>query len=653
MASALRMLAADMVNAAGSGHPGMPLGMADVATVLFRDHLRFDARDPGWFDRDRFVLSAGHGSALLYALAWLCGYRGVELDHLRRFRQLGSPAAGHPEHGHFPGVETTTGPLGQGLGTAVGMAIAEARLRADHGAEVCDHHTYAVVGDGCLMEGISHEAISLAGHLRLERLIVLWDDNRISIDGPTGLSTSDDQLRRFEASGWAAVRVDGHDPEAVSAALADARDRNRPSLIACRTTIGQGAPTMAGTAHVHGAPLGDAERAAMAAALGWDHQPFEMPDEVFAAWRDAGQRGARERRRWQARAATSELRVRLGAPMTPATESTIRARFDAEFADPAPVASRVSSQTTLAAVVPVTPALFGGSADLSTSNGTRVPAHRPFTPEDRTGNYVHYGVREHAMGAALNGLALHGGFVSYGGTFLAFADYCRPAIRLSALMGAPVVYVLTHDSIGVGEDGPTHQPVEHLDSLRAMPNLAVFRPADGLETIVAWHTALATQHTPTALVLSRQSLRPLPRETTTEADRFDGIARGGYVVREPTARREVTLIGTGSEVALALDAAELLAGHGISAAVVSLPCFERFVCQPPSYRAAVLGSVPRVGIEAGIGQSWWSGVLRTGDRFIGMTGFGASAPADQLYAHFGVTAQRMCTESLSLTMNGG
>ncbi|HWL45656.1 MAG TPA: transketolase [Ilumatobacter sp.] len=633
LATAVRFLAADMVEAAGSGHPGLPLGMADVATVLFTEHLRFDAADPEWFDRDRFVLSAGHGSALLYALAWLCGYAGVELDHLRRFRQLGSPAAGHPEHGHFPGVETTTGPLGQGLATAVGMAIGEANLRATYGTELCDHQTYVLAGDGCLMEGVSQEAISLAGHLRLDRLTVLWDDNQISIDGTTALSTSDDQLARFAASGWATERVDGHDHAAVGAALTAARNAGRPSLIACRTTIGRGAPTKAGSHHVHGAPLGAEERAAMAAALGWPCPPFEVPTELLDAWRAAGRRGRAERAAWEQRSAGTGLADRLAAPVDGAAHDALAEAHRAARSDTAPRASRVSSQRTLDVLVPAMPALIGGSADLSGSNGTLVAAHRAFTAGDRTGDYVHYGVREHAMAAALNGLALHGGFVAYGGTFLVFSDYSRPAIRLAALMGLPVVHVLTHDSIGLGEDGPTHQPVEHLDALRAIPNLLVVRPADAVETVEAWQVALAQTDRPVALVLSRQPLPPLPHDR----DAADGptIGRGAYAVRA-AAGADVTLLGSGSEVAVALAAADLLEADGVRATVISVPCLELLAAQPPGWFDELAGAAPRVAVEAATGQAWGA-VLRPGDRFVGMPGFGRSAPAADLYEHFGIT----------------
>ncbi len=633
LATAVRFLAADMVDAARSGHPGMPLGMADVATALWTHALRFDAADPTWPDRDRLVLSAGHGSALLYAMAWLNGTAGVELDHLRSFRQLGSPAAGHPEWGHFPGVETTTGPLGQGIATAVGMAIAEARLRDEFGSDLCDHRTWVLAGDGCLMEGISHEAVSLAGHLGLDRLTVLWDDNRITIDGATDLSTSDDQLRRFHASGWNAVRIDGHDHRAIVDALDAARVADRPTLIACRTTIGRGAPNRAGTHAVHGTPLGADERAAMARALDWTFDPFVVPETIADVWRRNGQRGGAAHRQWVQTSQTDlgqRFVERLRRPVSDDAHAAAEQLRATVAATPCREATRISSRRVIEAIVPSMPALLGGSADLSTSNGTRVAAHRSFTATDRGGNYIQYGIREHAMAAAMNGLALHGGFVAYGGTFLVFSDYSRPAIRLAALMGLPVVHVLSHDSIGVGEDGPTHQPVEHLCALRAIPNLLVIRPADALETVDAWQLVLQETRRPTALILSRQDL--------SSFDRFDetSVRAGAYALTDET-DPDVVLLASGSEVEIALTARNSLLADGISARVVSMPCMELFAEQTTARQAEVLGMAPRVAVEASIGQSWqrW---LRPGDHFIGMDGFGASGPAADLYRHFGITA---------------
>jgi transketolase len=634
LANAIRALAMDAVEAAKSGHPGLPLGWADVATVLFTETLKFDADDPAWPDRDRFVLSAGHGSMLLYALLYLTGFPGMSLDELRNFRQLGAKTAGHPEYGHAPGIETTTGPLGQGLGNAVGMALAERLLNQRLGAEIVDHHTYAIVGDGCLMEGISQEAISLAGHLKLGKLIVLFDDNAVSIDGPTSLAQSDDQLQRFAASGWAVGSIDGHDPAAIRAALAAAQRSDKPVLIACKTKIGFGAPNKQGKAAAHGEPLGAEEIKGARANLGWPYAPFEVPEAVLCAWRAAGARGAAARRAWQLRAGPRATSVH--APVLidePALRAAI-AESKAEFlATPPKLATRVASQKVLEKLVPAVPALMGGSADLTTSNGTRTKHHKPVTAEDFSGNYIHYGVREHAMAAAMNGMALHGGIVPYGGTFLVFTDYCRPALRLSALMGVRVIYVMTHDSIGLGEDGPTHQPIEQLAALRAIPNLNVFRPADAVEVAECWELALSASATPSILALTRQAVPALRTHAAAE----NLCARGGYVLAEaPTGARALTLLATGSEVSLALEARELLAKDGVSAAVVSMPCWELFAAQSVAYRAQVLGSAPRLAVEAAVGQGWerW-----TGERgvFLGMTGFGASAPATKLFEHFSIT----------------
>ena len=636
MANAIRALAMDGVEQAKSGHPGMPMGMADVATVLVTQFLKFDATAPGWPDRDRFVLSAGHGSMLLYALLHLTGYPGMTIDELRRFRQLGSKTAGHPEFGHAPGIETTTGPLGQGLGNAVGMALAERLLNARHGDGVVDHYTYVIAGDGCLMEGISQEAISLAGHLKLSKLIVLFDDNSISIDGATSLAVSDDQVQRFEASGWAATRIDGHDPEAVVRALSAARSSDRPTLIACKTVIGYGAPNKQGKASTHGEPLGADEIKGAREKLGWPHAAFEVPSDVLAAWRAAGARGGSQRKAWEQRTAKfapSVLRDPIDTQAAEAIKAAV-AEIKAEFvAAPPKLATRQSSQKVLEKLVPAVPALIGGSADLTGSNGTRTKHHSAVAAGAFTGTYVHYGVREHGMAATMNGLALHGGIVPYGATFLVFTDYCRPSIRLSALMGQRVVYVMTHDSIGLGEDGPTHQPVEQLASLRAMPNLNVFRPADAVEVAECWELALLASGAPSILALTRQGLPAL----RTKADGENLSAKGAYVLAEAgVGKRDVTILGTGSEVSLAIEAREQLEKSGVHAAVVSMPCWELFAAQPDSYRKSVLGSAPRIGVEAAIGMGWerWLG---DGGTFIGMTGFGASAPAAKLYEHFGIT----------------
>jgi transketolase len=650
MANAIRALAMDAVQKADSGHPGMPMGMADVATVLFTRFLKFDAAHPEWPDRDRFVLSAGHGSMLLYALLYLTGYPEMELDELKRFRQLGSRTPGHPEYGHAPGIETTTGPLGQGLGNAVGMALAERLLNRRYGDDIVNHFTYCVAGDGCLMEGISHEAISLAGHLKLGRLIVLFDDNQISIDGPTSLAVSDDQIERFKASGWHTARVNGHDPEAVALAIENARAvTDRPSLIACRTVIGYGAPSKAGTAATHGSPLGEEEIKGAREKLFWRHQPFEVPKPVLASWRAAGTRNraaydswAQAAKRLDASARdglTDPIDDKVGAAIVAAV-AALKADFTRENAK---LATRQSSQKVLEKLLSIVPGLVGGSADLTGSNGTLAKTSVVIKPAEFVGNYIHYGVREHAMAAAMNGLALHGGIVPYGGTFLVFSDYCRPAIRLSALMQQRVIYVMTHDSIGLGEDGPTHQPVEHLAALRAIPNLHVMRPADSIECAECWELALLAQHTPTILALTRQGV-PVLRTTHTDENLS---AKGGYLLIDPEGRRDVTLIGTGSELSLAVEAAKALAGEGIAAAVVSMPCFELFEAQAESYRNAVLGSAPRIAVEAAL-EFGWERWLGPDGAFIGMHGFGASAPAQDLYKHFGITAEAVAAKARDL-----
>ena len=647
MAKAIRVLAMDAVQKANSGHPGMPMGMADVATVLFTEFLKFDPQDPRWPDRDRFVLSAGHGSMLLYALLHLTGYADMTLEELKNFRQLGARTAGHPEYGHAAGIEVTTGPLGQGIATAVGLALGERMMAAQFGADLVDHHTYVLAGDGCLMEGISHEAIDLAGHLKLSKLIVLFDDNAISIDGPTSLATSMDQLARFAAAGWSVFRVDGHEPGAVYDAIAAAQRSDRPSLIACKTIIGYGAPNKQGSAATHGAPLGEAEIAAARKKLGWCYGPFEIPDDIRQAWLEAGRRGRRERAAWAQRLEASPARGAFVARVSgdlPADLGKVIDGLKQKFSAEKPaLATRQSSQKVLEALVPAVPGLIGGSADLTGSVGTKTAAYRPVSAGDFGGSYIHYGVREHAMAAAMNGLALHGGFIPFGGTFLAFADYCRPAIRLAALMGIRVVHVMTHDSIGLGEDGPTHQPVEQLASLRAIPNLKVFRPCDAVETAEAWACALANERGPSVLCLTRQSLPTLREVAVAE----NLVARGAYVLREVADRRDVTLLATGSEVSLAMQAADRLAAEGIKAAVVSMPCWELFRQQPAAYRADVLGSAPRVAVEAATRNDWDQWISPEG-RFIGMTGFGASAPAEQLYEHFGITADAVAAAARDL-----
>ncbi|MQA67019.1 MAG: transketolase [Alphaproteobacteria bacterium] len=649
MANAIRFLAADAVEAAKSGHPGMPMGMADAATVLFTRFLKFDAADPRWPDRDRFVLSAGHGSMLLYALLHLTGYADFPIDQLKNFRQLGARTAGHPEYGHGAGIETTTGPLGQGLANAVGMALAERHLAARFGAGLVDHYTYAIAGDGCLMEGISHEAASLAGHLGLARLIVLFDDNHISIDGPTDLAVSDDVLERFDAYGWDTSAADGHDHEAVAEAIARARTTDKPSLIALRTTIAFGAPKKAGTAATHGAPLGAEEIKGAREKLGWTAAPFDVPDDVLDAWRAAGARGAAERQSWARRHAAAGDRAAFDAALAgdlPATFDAALAAYANRISAEKPAwATRKASQEALEALTPVVPEMVGGSADLTGSNNTRSKVQGILDRDHYGGRYIHYGVREHAMAATMNGMALHGGIIPYGGTFLVFTDYCRPSIRLSALMGIRVIYVMTHDSIGLGEDGPTHQPVEHLMSLRAMPNLVVFRPADAVETAECWALALARKDGPSVLALTRQNV-PAVRDGTWTVNRS---AEGAYVLAEAEGGpRQVTLLATGSEVSIALEARALLARDGMAAAVVSMPSFELFDARPAREREAVLGAgTVRVAIEAGIAFGWerylglWGG-------FVGMTGFGASAPADDLYRHFCITPEAAAQKARAL-----
>ena len=655
MANAIRALAMDAVEAAQSGHPGMPMGMADVATVLFADAMRYDAADPQWPNRDRFVLSAGHGSMLLYALLHLTGTPGMDIGQIKKFRQLGAKTAGHPEYGHAAGIETTTGPLGQGIANAVGMALAERIWNARLGSDLIEHHTYCIAGDGCLMEGISHEAIGLAGHLGLGRLIVLFDDNGISIDGPTSLSTSEDQIGRFKAAGWNTLSIDGHDHAAIKAALTKAKaDTSKPWLIACKTVIGFGAPTKQGKSSTHGSPLGPDEIKGARELLGWPHAPFEIPADIQKAWAEAGAGGAVEHKAWAQRWAKVDapVRQRFADPVSADGKSDLQAAVKAAkvafAADTAKRGTRNWSELTLNHITPAMPALIGGSADLTGSNNTKAKEQRVIKKDDFAGSYIHYGIREHGMAAAMNGMALYGGIVPYGGTFLVFTDYCRPAIRLSALMKKRVIYVMTHDSIGLGEDGPTHQPVEHLAALRCIPNLNVFRPADAQETAECWELAVMAKETPSILALSRQAVPNLRLAASTE----NLSAQGGYVIRNATGKRDVTLLATGTEVGLAVEAAEALAKGGVNAAVVSIPSFELFRRQPAAYREDVLGPVPRIAVEAAVSQGWheW---LRPGDRFIGMSDFGASAPAPKLYEHFGITVEKIKDAAAALLKAAG
>jgi transketolase len=649
MANALRALAMDAVEQAKSGHPGMPMGMADIATVLFTQFLRFDPQAPDWPDRDRFILSNGHGSMLLYGLLHLTGYPDMTMDEIRRFRQLGSRTAGHPERGLASGIEVTTGPLGQGLGNSVGMALAERHLAAQFGDDIVDHHTYVFCGDGCLMEGISHEALGLAGHLRLNKLTVFWDDNSITIDGPTSLAVSDDQVERFRAHGWNAERIDGLDHNAIAAAIERAQASDKPSLIACRTIIAFGAPTKAGTAAAHGNPLGAEEIKGARERLGWEYPPFVIPDDVRQEWREAGARGAPVRQQWEKRLAAipaerrREFLRRFNAELPADFDATIAKVCDEFRAKNAKIATRQASGNVLDALVPVVPELIGGSADLTPSNNTKAKGMEDVKPGDYTGRYVRYGIREHGMAAAMNGIAAHGGLIPYGGTFLTFTDYCRPSIRLSALSHLGVIYVMTHDSIGLGEDGPTHQPIEHLAALRAIPRLRVFRPADPVETAECWALAMKERHAPSILALTRQPLPLLRTEATSE----NRSARGAYVLAEADSARRVTLLATGSEVSRAMAAREALAKDGIAAAVVSMPCWELFERQPEDYRSAVLGTAPRVGVEAAA-RFGWDRWLGSRSAFIGMHDFGASGPIETVYPHFGFTAEKVAEAARSL-----
>lgn len=640
-ANAIRALSMDAVQKANAGHPGLPMGAADFATVLFTRFLKFDAADPHWPDRDRFVLSAGHGSMLLYSLLFLLGYKDMTLDQLKHFRQLGSKTAGHPEYGHAEGIETTTGPLGQGIANAVGMAIAERHLNARFGNDLVNHKTYALAGDGCHMEGISQEAITLAGHLRLKNLIVLFDDNGISIDGKVSLADSTDQLARYAACGWNVTRVDGHDTNAVAAALEAAQKSDKPSFIACKTIIGYGAPKKQGTAATHGSPLGAEEVALARKTLGWEYPPFEIPADILDFWRAAGRRGRAEREAWEKRLAANSARSAFTHGQSgalPAGFEETMANYKKELAkSPPALATRNSSQNALDVINVAVPETIGGSADLTPSNNTLSKGMKSFTAADYGGRYIHYGIREHGMAAAMNGLALHGGVIPYGGTFLVFTDYCRPAIRLSALMGIRVIYVMTHDSIGLGEDGPTHQPVEHLAALRAIPNLHVFRPCDAIETVECWQLALQSQKTPSILALTRQKLKPA--RLTYSAKNL--CAQGAYEVAASAKKSKAVIFASGSEVEIAIDAKALLDKAGIPARVVSVPSMDLFEKQSKAYKDKVLGTEKiRIGIEAALRNNWDRYIGLDGI-FIGMTGFGASGRIEDLYPHFGITAKHV------------
>lgn len=649
LANAIRSLAMDGVEQAKSGHPGLPMGAADVATVLFTRVMKYDAADPRWPDRDRFVLSAGHGSMLLYALLYLTGVPGMELADLKKFRQLESKTPGHPENFMTTGVETTTGPLGQGLATAVGMAMAERMLAAEFGKKVVDHHTYVLASDGDLMEGISHEAIALAGHQKLNKLIVLWDDNGISIDGPLSISDNVDQVARFKACGWRAERVDGHDPDAIEAAIRRAQKSNKPTMIACKTVIGFGAPKKAGTSKAHGEPLGAEELAAAKKALGITGGAFEVAADILKTWRGHGAAGVAAHSEWKGRFGAlserkrAEFNRRLVHGLPAKLDKAILAHKKALVATPQAVATRKASELALEAIIPVMPELVMGSADLTPSNNTRTKAAQDFTPKTPKGRYVRYGIREHGMAAAMNGITLHGGFRTGGGTFLVFADYARPSMRLAALMSLPVVYVMTHDSIGLGEDGPTHQPIEQIASLRAMPNMHVFRPADTIETAEAWQFALENTKGPTVLALSRQNLPQL----RTDATATNRSAKGGYeLLAAEGGKAQVSLFASGSEVEIAVAARKLLAEKGIKARVVSVPSLELLLAQDEATQAAIVGTAPvKIAIEAGV-RFGWDAVIGHDGVFVGMSSFGASAPYKDVYKHFGITPEAVAEAAI-------
>jgi len=641
MANAIRFLSIDAVQAANSGHPGLPMGAADIVTVLFSKYMNFDAKHPHWPDRDRFVLSAGHGSMLLYSLLYLLGYEDMSIDQIKNFRQLGSSTAGHPEYGHAAGIETTTGPLGQGIANAVGMALAERKMNAGFGDDLCNHFTYCLAGDGCLMEGISQEAITLAGHLKLNKLIVFWDNNSISIDGPVSLTDSTDQIARFKASGWKTIHIDGHNHEEIAEAIEKAQASDRPTMISCKTTIGFGSPNRAGTSKAHGAPLGDEEIALTREALGWECEPFKIPEDVLDAWRVAGLNCCKEHKAWEKRYGDldSELKGEFERRMRgdlPSDFGDAINKLKKQLAKDQPkMATRQSSQAVLEVINDAVPETVGGSADLTGSNNTKTSQTEVLDASNYDGRFVHYGIREHGMAAAMNGMALHGGMIPYSGGFLIFSDYCRPSIRLAALMGIRVIHVLTHDSIGLGEDGPTHQPVEHMAALRAIPNLHVFRPADTIETAECWQLALEAEKTPSAIALTRQGLPAVRLEHNDD----NLCAMGAYELSAASGDAKVSIFASGSEVELALAAQEELEEAGAPTRVVSVPCFELFNAQSEDYRKSVLGDAPiKIGVEAAIKMGWEQFIGNDGV-FIGMNSFGASAPAGDLFEHFGITAE--------------
>lgn len=636
MANAIRFLSADAIEKAKSGHPGMPLGMADVAAVLFGKYIKVNPNSPRWFDRDRFVLSAGHGSMLLYSLFYLLGYNDISIEDIKNFRQLGSKTAGHPEYGHLAGIDMTTGPLGQGISSAVGMALAERRINAEFGDDLCNHYTYVICGDGCLMEGISEEAVSLAGLWKLNKLIVFWDNNNITIDGTVDKSNGTDQIARFKAVGWNTISINGRDYDEISAAIEAAQKSDKPTLIACKTTIGFGAPHKQGTSKVHGSPLGAEELAEMRQNLGWNCEAFEIPVETMAAWRAAGQRSVAKCLEWQKKAEkNSEFRDYIENKLPQNWSKDLDELKHKAVKEQISVATRKASQMCLENIIGRIPQVIGGSADLAASNLTFVGNMKTITADDYNGNNVMYGIREHAMGAIMNGMALHGGVIPYGGTFFVFSDYMRPSMRLAALMGLRVVYVLTHDSIGVGEDGPTHQPIEHLASYRAMPNIYTFRPCDVVETAEAWKIALESEKTPSILALSRQSVPTLRTDTEENLS-----SRGAYVISEAQRDPQATIIATGTEVSLAVEAQKQLRADGIEVNVVSMPCCELFDAQPEDYKQKVLGRAPRIAVEAAAAFGW-ERYTGSSDRVIGINSFGASGKGDEVYNYFGITAENV------------
>lgn len=637
MANAIRFLSADAINKSNSGHPGMPLGMADVATVLFAEYIKLNPKAPKWFDRDRFVLSAGHGSMLMYSLLYLTGYEDITIEDIKNFRQFGAKTAGHPEYGHLDGIDMTTGPLGQGISSAVGMALAERMLNAKYGNQLCNHYTYVIAGDGCLMEGISEESASLAGHLKLNKLIVFWDNNNITIDGTVDKASSTNQLMRFEAMGWNTLSINGHNYDEIRKAIETAQKSDKPTLISCKTTIGLGSPNKCGTSKCHGSPLGEEETKLMRQNLNWNYEPFELPNEILSAWRNTQVRNQSLHNQWVENASKSsqEFRDVIANKLPHGWDKELNLLKETAIAEKIKVATRKASEMCLKAIVPNIPEIVGGSADLAASNLTFVDGLKTITKDDYNGNNIMYGIREHAMGAIMNGLALHGGAIPYGGTFFVFSDYLRPSMRLAALMGLRVIYVLTHDSIGVGEDGPTHQPIEHLASYRAMPNILTFRPCDVVETAESWQIALTENKRPSLLALSRQNL---PMLRTSAKDNL--TLKGAYVISPAKNKRQATIIATGSEVSAAVEAQAILQNKGIDVAVVSMPCMELFEEQSENYQLEVLGSAPVISVEAGSTFGW----NRYAQKTIGIDSYGASAPGNKLFEYFGLTAENIANE---------